>query len=73
MGAPGKERLQTSPAAHEQRSRALRPMHFMPRNTQQIAPNRLHLDSHLAGRLHRIHMKSNPGLAGNASDLRHRL
>ena len=52
---------------------ALRPMELVAGDGQQIAADRLHIDRHLARRLHRIGMEVHIGFLRDGADLSHRL
>ena len=68
-----KQRLQQSSLPHVQRTGALRAVHLVPGDGQQVATDLLHVQRNLARRLDRVRVEVNIGFGGDLSDLVHRL
>ena len=67
--AAKEERLDPRSPSNIQDARALRRVHLVSRDAQQIAADGLDVDIDLAGRLHRVGMEPDVGLLRDAADL----
>src|SRR5574338_11342 len=71
VAAAVEQGVQQRPLANKQRARALRGVHLVAGDGEQVAPDALHVNGNLARGLHGVGVEENVGLGGDLADLLH--